>query len=75
MRCSACGARAEKSTSTSVTELGNCLIIVCNVPCYKCCECSETMYTADVVQKLEEIIASAQKLMQQVSIIDYAQAA
>ena len=54
MRCSACGARTEKSASTSVTELGNCLIIV---------------------QRLEEIIASARKLMQQVSIIDYAQVA
>lgn len=75
MRCPQCGAAAEKSVTTSVTDLGRCLIIVRNVPCYKCSECNEIVYTADVVQRLEEIISRAQKLMQQISIIDYADAA
>ena len=46
-----------------------------NVPCYKCAECNEIIYTADVVQHLEQIIEAAKKLMQEVSIIDYSQAA
>ncbi len=75
MKCQVCGAAAEKGFTTSVTDLGKRLIIVRNVPCYKCGECSEVIYTADVVQRLEQIIEAAKKLAQEVSIIDYAQAA
>lgn len=75
MKCQVCGAATEKGLTTSVTDLGKCLIIVRNVPCYKCSECNEVIYTADVVQRLEKIIEAAKKLMQEVSIIDYSQAA
>ena len=75
MKCQVCGAAAEKGFTTSVTDLGKSLIIVRNVPCYKCSECNEVIYTGDVVQRLERIIETAQKLMQEVSIIDYTQAA
>jgi len=75
MKCQVCGATTEKGLTTSVTDLGRCLIIVRNVPCYKCSECNEVIYTADVVQHLEKIIETAKKLMQEVSIIDYSQAA
>ncbi len=75
MKCQRCGAKTEKGLTTSVTDLGKCLIIVRNVPCYKCAECSEIIYTGDVIQRLEKIIEAAKKLMQEVSIIDYSQAA
>lgn len=75
MMCQMCGAVAEKGLATSVTDLGTCLIIVRNVPCWKCTECSEVMYTGDVVQKLEKIIEMAKKMVQEVSIIDFGQAA
>ena len=54
MLCMVCGATAEKGYTTDVTDLGNCLVIVRNVPCYKCKECNEVIYTADVVQRLED---------------------
>lgn len=75
MKCQVCGAATEKGLTTSVTDLGKCLIIVRNVPCYKCSECNEIIYSADVIQHLENIIEAAKKLMQEVSIIDYSQAA
>lgn len=75
MRCYTCGATAEKGTTTSVTDLGTCLVIVRNVPCYKCTECNEIFYTGDVVERLEKIIDTAQKVMQEISVIDYAKAA
>ena len=75
MRCMHCGAQADRSHTTSVTDLGQCLIIVRNVPCYKCRECSEVIYTADVIQRLEGIIAAAKALMQEISIIDYTKVA
>lgn len=75
MTCLKCGAAAEKGFTTSITDLGNCLIIVRNVPCYKCCECDEIIYTADVVSHLEKIIEVSKKLMQEISIVDYSKVA
>ena len=75
MKCLECGTSAEKGFTTSVTDLGNCLIIVRNVPCYKCKECNEIIYTADVVQHLENITESAKQMMQDISVIDYAKVA
>ena len=74
MMCMECGATAEKGVTTSVTDLGNCLVIVRNVPCYKCVECNEITYTADVVQRLERIIEASKTLLQEISIVDYAKA-
>lgn len=71
MLCMKCGSKAEKGLTTDVTDLGSCLVIVRNVPCYKCDECNEVIYTADVVKKLEQIIAKAKDLMQEISIVDY----
>lgn len=75
MRCSKCGAAVEKGVTTSVTDLGKCLVIIRNVPCYKCIECDEIFYTGDVVEKLERIIESAKKIMQEISVIDYSKVA
>lgn len=75
MKCIKCGTTAEKGITTSVTDLGNCLVIVRNVPCFKCPECDEIIYTADIVQQLEKIISSAKRTLQEISIIDYSKVA
>lgn len=75
MLCMQCGAIADKGYTKDVTDFGNCLVIIRNVPCYKCQECNEVIYTADVVQRLENIVEMAKKFMQEVSIIDYAKVA
>ena len=41
MKCGKCGAEAKPGFTTSVTDLGGCLLIVRNVPCYKCTECND----------------------------------
>lgn len=75
MRCSVCGALTKKGYTTSVTDLGSCLVIIRNVPCYKCTECNEIVYTGDVVKQLEKIIETAKQLMQEIAIFDYSRAA
>jgi len=70
-----CGVNADKGYTTDVTDLGNCLVIVRNVPCYKCTECNEIIYTADVIKRLEEIVEQAKKIMQEIAIIDYSKVA
>ena len=65
MLCMDCGAKAEKGFTIDVTDLGSCLVIVCN----------EVIYTADVVKRLENIVEQAKKVMQEISIIDYSKVA
>ncbi|MGN0194178.1 MAG: YgiT-type zinc finger protein [Pseudoramibacter sp.] len=71
MLCTRCGGNATKTTTTDVTDLGYCLVIIRNVPCYQCDDCDEIIYTGDVVKKIEKIINSAKKLMQEISVVDY----
>lgn len=75
MKCFECGAMMEKGTTTSVTDLGNCLVIVRNVPCYKCTECDEIFYTGDVVERLEKLVDDAKKLLQEISVFEYSRIA
>ena len=75
MRCMKCGATTEKGFTTSVTDLGSCLVIVRKVPCFKCSECNEIIYTADVIHQLEKIINSAKEAMLEISVIDYSKVA
>jgi len=71
MHCISCGAKTINGETTDVIELKNCLIIVRNVPCHKCSECNETIYTADIVKRLEEIASAAKQAMSGIAIIDY----
>ena len=64
-----------ESTTTHVVNLENCLIIIKNVPCMECDQCGETFFRMSVAAKLDEIVETAKKMAQELSIIDYKQAA
>jgi len=49
--------------------------VVKNVPCLECDQCGEKYYTDEVAEKLEYIVNMAKKLMQEIAVIDYRQAA
>lgn len=65
----------KKSITTHVVNYKDCIIVIKNVPCLKCDQCGEKYYTDDVAEKLEEIIDTAKKMMQEIAVIDYQQAA
>ena len=71
MNCISCGIATFPGTTTDVTELESSLVIVRNVPCYKCRECNEIIYTGDVIKRLEKIVETAKSAMNDISIINY----
>ena len=71
MKCITCGALTSSGTTTDVTDLGNCLVIVRNVPCHKCSECNEVIYTADVIRHLEAITSAAKTAVNEIAVVDY----
>lgn len=75
MKCMKCGMEAYKSTTSEAIEMEFGLLVIRNIPCYKCEECDEVFYTGDVVQKIEEITNRAKQLMQEITVIDFAKAA
>ncbi|MBP5380098.1 MAG: type II toxin-antitoxin system MqsA family antitoxin [Ruminococcus sp.] len=64
-----------ESTTTHVVNYKDCIIIIRNVPCLECEQCGEKYYTDEVAEKIEKIVESAKKLMQEISVVDYKSAA
>ena len=64
-----------ESTTTHVVNYKNCIIIIRNVPCLECEQCGEKYYTDTVSAKIEKIVESAKKLKQEISVVDYTNAA
>ncbi|BAK47573.1 dihydrodipicolinate synthase/N-acetylneuraminate lyase [Clostridium sp. SY8519] len=75
MKCMKCGKDAYKDTTTEAIELGFGVLVIRNIPCYKCDECDDIFYTGDVVKKIEQLTESVKKLMQELTVIDYAKVA
>lgn len=64
-----------ESLTTHVVNYNNCIIVIKNVPCEECEQCGEKYYTDEVAQQLEDMVQVAQKLMQEVAVIDYSKVA
>ena len=76
MKCLLCKADSmEKSKSTYFAELKDCYVIIENVPCFKCSQCGEVVYSASVMEKIENILETAQKIASKIFIMDYTKAA
>ena len=75
MKCMKYGKDSYKDTTTEAIELGFGVLVIRNIPCYKCDECDEIFYTGDVVKKIEQLTEAVKKLMQELTVIDYAKVA
>jgi len=66
---------AVKSTITHVVDYKNCIIVIKNVLCLECEQCGEKYYMNEIAEKLEKIVGTAKKWMQEIAVIDYWQVA
>jgi len=74
--CNHCFDKGKLETQTAFTvEYNNCIIVVKNVPCFECPVCGEVTFSDAVSAKLELLVSTAKKLMQEISVIDYNKAA
>ncbi len=74
MRCGSCGGAMLEGLTTDVTDVGD-MVIIRNVPCFKCTECNDIFYTATVLERLEGIIEEAKRYIQEIAVIDFSKAA
>ncbi len=75
MKCMRCGNDTYKSTTTEAIEMEFGLLVIRNIPCYKCEECDEIFYSGDVALKIDRITNTVRQLAQDITIIDYEKAA
>lgn len=71
MTCFLCKGEMKQGSTTHVSEINNKIIIIKNVPCFKCSQCGETVYTGDVVKKLEQIIKDVENALTEIAILNY----
>lgn len=74
MTCFYCKGSMTESTTTHVVEIGECVIIIKHVPCQKCRQCGEVVYTGSVVERLEQITEQLEKTLTEVAIVNYSAA-
>ena len=76
MNCLICksGNMIEEKT-TYFAQLENCYVIIENVPCHKRTQCGETVFSASVIEKIDDILDKVQNIASKIFIMDYAKAA
>ena len=74
MTCFYCKGNMSEGLTTHFAQVGNSYIIIKNVPCFKCEQCGEVVYTAAVAQRLEQIIDSLEKALTEIAVVNYSAA-
>jgi YgiT-type zinc finger domain-containing protein len=60
-----------EATTTYMEDLGDCIVIIKNVPCNKCTQCGEVSYNGTVVRQIEKIIENLKNSLTEVAIVNY----
>lgn len=71
MKCMSCGGEIIESTTTDVFDIGNCVIVIRNIPCKKCMECAEIIYSGTVIRELEKIVQQTKKTLTEIAVLDF----
>ena len=76
MKCLICKADSViESESAYFAQIDDCYVIIENVPCYRCSQCGEVVYSASVMEKIENILDKIQNIASKIFILDYVKAA
>jgi YgiT-type zinc finger domain-containing protein len=76
MKCLLCKADSMvANTNTYFAQLPNGDVIIENVPCLKCTQCGEVVYSTSVMERIDEILKTAQAVASKIFIMNYTEAA
>ena len=73
--CFLCKGKMEDQLTTYMVDLGNCIVIVRNVPSQVCKQCGEISYTDEVAEQLETIVNNVRSSMTEIAVVNYHPAA
>ena len=71
MNCLMCKGNLENKNTTFMVELGNCIIIIKNVPSQVCKQCGEVSYSNEVAKQLEKLVNAVKNSITEITVINY----
>ena len=71
MKCFMCKGTLVDKPTTFLTDLGDCIVVVKNVPSQVCLQCGEISYSNDVAHKLEETVNLIRRSSTEIAVINY----
>lgn len=71
MTCFMCKGQLEDKITTFMVDLGNCIVIVKNVPSQVCSQCGEVSYVNDVARRLESIVNTLKASVTEIAVVKY----
>ena len=71
MRCFMCKGSLDDEPTTFMVDIGNCIIIIKNVPSQVCGQCGEVSYSNDVAKQLEVIVNSLRSSITEIAVVNY----
>jgi len=54
-------------------DLGSSMIIVRNVPCQKCDQCGEVVYSGIIVRRIEQIVKTLKNSLTEIAVVNYSE--
>lgn len=75
MNCIMCKGDLADRTANFIADLGDCIVIVKDVPAQVCSQCGEVSYSHDVAVRLEKIVNEMRTAMTEVAIVHYSKIA
>ena len=74
MTCFHCKGSMVESTTIHTVELKNCIVVIKNVPCFKCEQCGEVVINGEVAQRIEQIVSGFEKALTEIAVVNYSAA-
>lgn len=72
MNCFMCKGKLTDKNTSFMVDLGNCIVIVKNVPSQVCDQCGEVSYSNDVARQLEKIVnAIKTTAITEIAVVNY----
>lgn len=71
MKCFMCKGSLENKQTTFMIDLGNCIVIIKNVPSQVCTQCGEVSYSDDVARQIEKIVNNLRAAIAEITVVSY----
>ncbi|MFA6851232.1 MAG: type II toxin-antitoxin system MqsA family antitoxin [Selenomonadaceae bacterium] len=71
MNCFMCKGHLENKDTTFMVDLGNCIVIIKNVPSQVCSQCGEISYSNTVTKQIEKLVNMLRSSLTEIAVINY----
>ena len=75
MTCFFCKGTLNESTTNHFVDLDSSMVIIKNVPCRKCNQCGEVVYTGVIVRRIEQIVDALKSSLTEIAVVYYSEKA